>query len=60
MPLLKCPDLDPVESVWQFMHDNRLVKHVSTSDNDIVDHSCAAWSTVVDLPRHIISIALWD
>ena len=37
----KCPELNPVENVWQFLRDNWLSNHVFKSYDDLVDHCCA-------------------
>ena len=44
----KCPELNPVENIWQYMRENWL----------IVDHCCYAWNTLVDRPWKIVSIGL--
>jgi hypothetical protein len=36
----KCPELNPVENVWQFMRDNWLSNRVFQSYTDILDHCC--------------------
>jgi transposase len=36
----KCPELNPVENMWQFMRDNWLSNRILQSDEDIVDHCC--------------------
>jgi len=38
----KCPELNPVENIWQYMRDNWLSNRV-----DIVDHCCYAWNTLI-------------
>ena len=59
MPLpAKCPELNPVENVWQFMRDNWLSNRVFQSHRDIVDHCCHAWNKLVDQPWRIMSIGL--
>ena len=40
----KCPELNPFENVWQFMHDNWLSNRIFKSYDDLVDHSCEAWN----------------
>lgn len=52
----KCPELNPVENVWQFMRQNWLSNRVFQSDEDIVDHCCKAWNKLVDQPTRIKSI----
>ena len=45
MPLPpKCPELNPIENVWQFMRDNWLSNRVFKSYDDILDH-CASPGT---------------
>src|SRR5260370_12490082 len=41
----KCPELNPVENVWQFMRDNWLSNRVFRSYGDILEHCCFAWNT---------------
>ena len=61
MPLPpKCPELNPVENVWQFMRDNWLSNRVFKSHNDIVDHCCEAWNRLTNRPWRIMSIRLRD
>jgi hypothetical protein len=43
----KCPELNPVENVWQFMRDNWLSNRVFKSYDDLVDHCCAG-NTLVE------------
>jgi transposase len=52
----KCPELNPVENIWQFMRDNWLSNRVFTSHDDIVDHCCEAWNKRVDQPWRIMTI----
>src|SRR5262245_24847468 len=54
----KCPELNPVENVWQFMRDNWLSNRVFKSYDDLVDHCCNAWNKLVDQPWRIMSIGL--
>ncbi len=56
----KCPELNPQENVWQFMRDNWLSNRVFTSYNNLVDHCCAAWNRLVDVPWTIMSLGLRD
>jgi transposase len=59
MPLpAKCPELNPQENVWQFLRDNRLSNRVFKSYDDIVDHCCDAWNSLVEQPWRIMSIGL--
>ena len=52
----KCPELNPVENIWQFMRDNRLSNRVFEGYDDIVAHCCAAWNDLIDQPWRIRSI----
>lgn len=52
----KCPELDPVENIRQFMRDNWLSNRLFTSYDNIVDHCCEAWTKHVDQPWHIMTI----
>ena len=56
----KSPELNPVENLWHFMRDNWLSNRVFKSYDDIVDHCCHAWNTLVDQPWRIMSIGLRD
>jgi hypothetical protein len=59
MPLPpRCPELNPVENVWQFMRGNWLSNRIFKSHDDIVDHCCFAWNKLVDQPWKIMSIGL--
>ena len=46
----KCPELNPVENIWQFMRDNWLSNRIYKSYDDIVDHCCFAWNSLVISP----------
>src|SRR5882757_2199806 len=46
----KCPELNPVENVWQFLRDNWLSNRVFKSYDDLVDHCCVAWNKLVNEP----------
>jgi transposase len=52
----KCPELNPVENVWQFLRDNWLSNRIFKSHDDIVDHCCEAWNNLIDRPWRIMSI----
>jgi len=54
----KCPELNPVENIWQFMRDNWLSNRVFASYNDILDHCVHAWNKLTDQPWTIMSIGL--
>jgi hypothetical protein len=52
------PKLNPVENIWQYIRDNWLSNRVFKSYDDIVDHRCYAYNTLVDRPWKILSIGL--
>src|SRR5829696_4265524 len=54
----KSPELNPVETIWQYMRDNWLSNRVFTSYPDILDHCCDAWNKLVEQPWTIMSIGL--
>ena len=59
MPLpSKCPELNPVENIWQFMRDNWLSNRIFKSYDDILDQCCFAWNQLADQPWRIMSIGL--
>ena len=64
LPLLplppRAPELNPQENIWQFMRQNWLSNRVFKSFDDIVDHCCYAWNTLIDQPWKIMSIARRD
>ncbi len=54
----KCPVLNVMENVWQFMRDNWLSNRISKTYDDIVAQCCEAWSRPIDQPWRIISIGM--
>ncbi len=56
----KCPELNPVENVWQFMRDNWLSNRIFTCYDNIVDHCCNAWNKLEAQPWRIMSLGLRD
>ncbi|EXS68710.1 transposase [Sphingobium sp. Ant17] len=54
----KCPELNPVENLWQFMRDNWLSNRIFSSYDNIVDHCCFAWNCLIDQPWRIMTIGL--
>jgi chromate transport protein ChrA len=59
MPLPpKCPQLNPVENVWQFMRDNWLSNRIFKSYDNVVDHCCFAWNRLVEQPWRIMTLGL--
>ena len=56
----KSPELNPVENIWQYMRDNWLSNRIFKSYNDILDHCCYAWNTLIDRPWRIMSLGMRD
>ncbi len=54
----KSPELNPVENTWQFIRDNWLSNRVFPSYQDILDHCCYAWNSLIEQPWVIMSIGL--
>ena len=54
------PELNPQENIWQFMRANWLSNRIFKSFDEIVDHCCYAWNTLIDQPWKIMSIARRD
>ena len=54
----KCPKLNPVENIWQFMRDNWLSNRIFKSYADILDQCCFARNRLVDQPWRIMTIGL--
>ena len=55
-----CPELNPVENIWQFLRQNHLANRVFETYDDIVEACCAAWNTFRSLPGKIREIASRD
>ena len=56
----RAPELNPQENIWQFMRANWPSNRIFKSFDDIVDHCCYAWNTLIDQPWKIMSIARRD
>lgn len=56
----RCPELNPVENVWQFIRQNWLSNRIFDGYEDIVTHCCDAWNKLIDQPWRIMSIGLRD
>lgn len=54
----RCPELNSVENLWQFLHDNWLSNRIFKSYGNIVNHCCFAWNMLVEQPWRIMSIGL--
>jgi DDE superfamily endonuclease len=47
----RAPELNSQENIWQFMRQNWLSNRIFKSFDDIVDHRCYAWNTLIELAR---------
>jgi hypothetical protein len=56
----KCPELNAIENLWQFVRENWLSNRIFQSYANVVDHCCHAWNKVIDQPWRIMSIGLRD
>jgi Transposase IS116/IS110/IS902 family len=56
----RVPELNGQENIWQFMRQNWLSNRIFKSFDDIVDHCCYAWNTLINQPWKIMSIARRD
>jgi hypothetical protein len=56
----KAPEPNPVESIRQFMRNNRLLNRIVTSYTDIFDRCCAVWNKLTGQPWTIMFIGLRD
>ena len=54
----RCPELNPVENLWQYMRENWLSNLIFASYDDIVAICCAAWRMLIERPRLIRSIGM--
>lgn len=54
----KCPELNPVENIWQFMRDNWLSNRIFKSYDDLLTHCCEAWNKLLDQPWRIMSLGI--
>ena len=54
----KCPELNPVENVWQYLRGNWLSNRVFDNYDDIVDAACDAWRRLIAQPETITSIGM--
>jgi hypothetical protein len=65
----RAPELNGQQNIWQFMRQNWLSNRIFKSFDDIVDHCCYAWNTLIDqagrsCPLHLTSscltLAKWE
>jgi hypothetical protein len=56
----RAPELNPVETVWQYLRQNWLSNRVFDTYEAIIDAACEAWCTLLAQPSLITSIGLRD
>ena len=54
----KCPELNSVENVWQFIRKQLALQPGVCVIHAIVDHCCDAWNRITEQPWHVMSIGL--
>ena len=54
----KCPELNVMENIWQFIRENWLSNRGFHDHDEIVDHRCLGWNRPIDQPWHITSTGL--
>jgi transposase len=52
-----CPELNPVENIWQYLRQNYLANRIFNSYKDIVDACCIAWNALTATSGKICEIA---
>ena len=50
------PELNPVETIWEFLRQNLLSHRLWESYEAIVDACCAAWNWLMQMPDQIATI----
>jgi transposase len=60
LPPPKCPELNPIENVWQFVRDNWVFNPILRSYEDMLDHRSDAWNKLIIQPWRIMSIGRRD
>ena len=56
----RAPELNPVETIWQYLRANWLSKRVFDGYDAIIDAACEAWSKLLAEPNTITSIGMRD
>jgi hypothetical protein len=54
----RAPELNPVETIWQYLRSNWLSNRVFESYEAIIDAACEAWRNLLTQPETITSIGL--
>ena len=56
----RSPELNPVETIWQYLRGNWLSNRVFDTYDHILDAACDAWQRLIAQPDTITSIGLRD
>jgi hypothetical protein len=56
----RSPELNPVETIWQYLRGNWLSNRVFDTYDNILDAACDAWRRLINQPDTITSIGLRD
>lgn len=51
-----CPELNPVENIWQFLRNNYLSRRLFETCEEIIDTCCNAWNRLIAETGRITSI----
>ena len=54
----RAPELNPVESIWQYMRANWLSNRVFENYDAIIDAICQAWNNLIEVPDTVKSIGM--
>ncbi len=50
------PELNPVETIWEYLRKNKLANRLYETHEDIVEACCDAWNSLIAAPDRITSI----
>jgi transposase len=51
-----CPELNPVENIWEFLRGNYLSNRIFDTYEAILDACCDAWNALIADPERIRSV----
>jgi transposase len=54
----RSPELNPVENIWQYLHQNWLSNRVFEDYDAILDAACDVWNRLIAQPETIMSIGM--
>lgn len=56
----RAPELNPIETIWQYLRQNWLSNRVFETYDDILEAACDAWQSLIAQPNTITSIGYRD